>query len=350
MDNRDVVAIGTSAGGVDALKFLASRFPGDFAASILVTIHLPRQFRSNLDVILTGAGALPAAFADDGESLKKARIYIAPPDRHLIVDGKRLWLGTGPRENRARPAIDPMMRSAAVCCGSRSIGVILTGTLGDGAAGLWALKQCGGRTLVQDPNDALFKEMPVSALNRVGPDEVVPLAEMAGLLKRLIQEPAAHPVPLVPGLRLEVELAKGERMSMEDMDRIGRRSVLACPDCGGTMWEIREGDLVRYRCHVGHAYSGELTKLALDENLVRALGTALRIIEERVALAKKLGADQRERGRVTLAESWANEVEELQEQAKVIRSSIARAEELSARFQEDNDVGRSGAQNTPSSP
>src|SRR5437868_5965135 len=175
MANRDVLAIGTSAGGVETLLFLAGRFPPDFAASILITIHLSSHFRSNLDVLLSNTGPLPAIFARDGEPLEKGRIYIAPAERHLIVDGNRLWLGAGPRENRARPAIDPMLRSAALCCCARTIGVILTGALGDGAAGLSAVSQCSGITVVQDPTDAMFQEMPATALGRLKPDHVVRL-------------------------------------------------------------------------------------------------------------------------------------------------------------------------------
>jgi two-component system, chemotaxis family, protein-glutamate methylesterase/glutaminase len=155
MLNRDVLAIGTSAGGVEALRFLAKGFPPDFPASVLVTIHLSSRFGSSLDKILSQTGPLAAGFAADGEILEKSRIYIAPPERHLLLDADRLYLGNGPRENNARPAIDPMFRSAAVCCGARAIGVVLTGTLRDGASGLWALKQSGGITVVQDPNDAL---------------------------------------------------------------------------------------------------------------------------------------------------------------------------------------------------
>jgi two-component system, chemotaxis family, protein-glutamate methylesterase/glutaminase len=143
---------------------------------------------------LTSAGPLPAAFAADGERLKKGRIYIAPPDRHLLVDGDRLSLGSGPRENNARPALDPMLRAAALCCGFRSVGVVLTGTLGDGASGLWALQQCGGMTVVQDPKDAAFPEMPLTALNRARSDHVVPLADMPALLESLAHQPAGEPV------------------------------------------------------------------------------------------------------------------------------------------------------------
>jgi two-component system chemotaxis response regulator CheB len=210
MANRDILAIGTSAGGVAALLFLAGRFSCNFPASILITIHLPSHYRSNLDLILSNTGPLAATFARDGESLEKSRIYIAPAERHLIVDGNRLWLGSGPRENRARPAIDPMLRSAAVCCCARTIGVILTGSLGDGAAGLSALSQCSEMTVVQDPTDAMFQEMPATALTRVKPDHVVPLSDMPALLEKLVKEPAGQAKPPPWNLKYEVEIAKVE--------------------------------------------------------------------------------------------------------------------------------------------
>jgi two-component system chemotaxis response regulator CheB len=208
MANRDVVAIGTSAGGVEALLFLASGFPENFPASILVTIHLPLQFRSSLDELLTRAGPLPATFASEGEVRKKARIYIAPPGRHLIVDGEQLWLGTGPRENNFRPAVDPMLRSVAVCCGNRGVGVVLTGTCGDGASGLWAVDQTGGMTVVQDPKDATFPEMPQTALERIEPNHVAHLREMPGLLYALVHQPAGDPIAVPDNLRHEVEIAR----------------------------------------------------------------------------------------------------------------------------------------------
>src|SRR5262249_52345675 len=158
----------------------------------------------------------------------------------------------GPRENNVRPAIDPMLRSVAVCCGHRSIGVVLTGTQGDGASGLWAINQCGGVSVVQDPKGAAFPAMPLTALNRSKPPHIVSLAEMPALLGRLVRQPAGEARPAPKSLEYEVEIARSGHSSMHDMDRIGRRSVLACPDCHGVMWEIDEGELTRYRCHVGH--------------------------------------------------------------------------------------------------
>lgn len=197
MSNRDVLVIGTSAGGVEALRFLARRFPADLPAAVLVTIHLPPHFRSSLDTILAAAGPLPAAFARGGETLRKGHIYIAPPGQHMLLDGDRLVLGNGPRENNSRPAIDPMLRSTAVCCGGRAIGVVLTGTLSDGASGLWTLAQSGGLTVVQDPADAAFSQMPMTAMGLAKPDHVVPLAAMPELLESLVHQPAV-PTPAAP--------------------------------------------------------------------------------------------------------------------------------------------------------
>ena len=216
MANRDLLAIGASAGGFEALRFLVGKFPRDLPASVLVVLHLPSQFRSELDAILTGSGPLPAGFAADGEPLNRGRIYIGHPGSHLIADGDRLRLGLGPRENNARPAIDPMLRSVGLCCGPRAVGVVLTGTLGDGAAGLVALKQCGGITVVQDPDDAAYPEMPIAALRRAKPDHVAPLAAMPALLTTLVGQPAGSPVQVPEMMRYEVEIARSGRSSMRD--------------------------------------------------------------------------------------------------------------------------------------
>jgi two-component system chemotaxis response regulator CheB len=330
MAHRDILAIGTSAGGFEALRFLAREFPREFPASVLVVIHLSSQFNSTLDAILTQAGPLPARFAQDGDKLERSRIYIAPPKQHLLVESDRLRLGSGPRENNARPALDPLFRSVALCCGSRAIGAVLTGTLGDGAAGLSALKQSGGITVVQDPSDAAYAEMPTTALIRSKPDHIVSLASMPALFDKLVGQPVGQPAPVPEGLQYEVDVARGDTGSMHEMDRIGRRSVLACPDCHGVMWEIDEGELVRYRCHVGHAYSAELMSLALDENLTRALGAALRALDERIAIATKLEQQAKDVGRTRIAESWARKAREFEEEAKIIRDSVRRTDAIAA--------------------
>jgi two-component system, chemotaxis family, protein-glutamate methylesterase/glutaminase len=333
MANRDVLAIGTSAGGVEALIFLAKRFPRDFPAAVLVTIHLPSHVRSALDDVLSAAGSLHAQFARDGDTVRKGSIYIAPPDRHLLLDGERLSLGEGPRENNARPAIDPMLRSSALCCGGRAIGVVLTGTLGDGASGLWAIRHGGGIAVVQDPKNAAFSEMPMTALNRAKPDHVVRLDEMPALLASLVHQPAGEARPLPRSIKYEVEIARSGSNGMDNIDKldgIGRRSVLACPDCGGVMWELDEEDVARYRCHVGHSYTAELMSLALDDNLRRALASAQRALEERVALARKLHRQAADSGHRLLAENWADKAREFEREMEVIHGSIRRMDRVAA--------------------
>jgi two-component system chemotaxis response regulator CheB len=333
MSNRDILAIGTSAGGVQALRFLASEMPHDFPASILVVIHLSAQFESQLDAILTQAGPLPARFAIDGMKIERGHFYIAPPNSHMLADGDELRLGHGPRENNSRPAIDPMLRSVALCCGPRAVGAVLTGTLGDGASGLCTLQQYGGLTVVQDPGDAAYAGMPEAALTKFRPDHVASLASMPALFQHLAREPRGMAsTPPSPELIFEVDLAKGkDTSSMSKMDEIGRRSFLACPDCHGVMWEIQEGDLLRYRCHVGHAFTAELMSLALDENLQRALSSGLRAMDERTALAAKLRKQAEDAGRPHLAESWGRKLVEYEREAEILRDSIRRLDQLAAR-------------------
>ena len=331
MANRDLVAIGTSAGGVDALLTLARKLPSAFPASILITIHLPEHFRSSLDELLNRSGPLPAKFAAHGETIRKSHIYIAPPGRHLIVDGQKLTLGTGPRENNTRPAIDPMLRSAALCCGPRSVGVVLTGTLGDGASGLWTIRRCGGIAVVQEPSDAAFADMPMNALNQAQPDHVVRLKDLPRLLETLVDEPSGRAAETPSGLRYEVEVARGGSANMSNMDRIGRRSVLTCPDCDGVMWEIEEDDLVRFRCHLGHAYTSEVMSVALDESVRRALGSGLRALEERIALFKKLAKQAHNQGSARVAVAWTEKADELEGEADTIRKAIKRVEDVAAK-------------------
>jgi two-component system, chemotaxis family, protein-glutamate methylesterase/glutaminase len=331
MANRDLVAIGASAGGVEALVSLCTKLPPEFPATILITQHLPSHADSALDQVLTRAGPLPAKFAGQGDALRKGQIFLAPPGSHLIAAGDRLVLGRGPRENHVRPAIDPMLRSVAVCCGSRAVGVVLTGTLGDGASGLKAIQQCGGISVVQDPDDAAFSEMPRTALNRSMPDHIVRLADLPLLLNSLVQRPAGDAKPCPESLRFEVGIATGQKASMGDMDQLGRRSVLTCPECNGVMWEIDDEDLSHYRCHTGHAYGADMMTLALDENVRRALASALRTLEERIALTEKLRWQASERGHNQSASQWARRIEEIQKEADALRKAIIRFDEVTDR-------------------
>jgi two-component system chemotaxis response regulator CheB len=322
LDNRDLVAIGASAGGVDALTYLAQEFPLDFPAAVLITIHLSSLFPSELDAILSHAGPLAAEFAVDGEILRRGRIYIAPPKRHLLVSGDRLVLGSGPRENHARPAIDPMLRSIAVCCGARAIGLILTGSLSDGAAGLSALGSCGGVTIVQDPRDSAYSEMPSAAIGRAKPAYIAPLAEIPGLLRLLVQQPRGEAKTIPDGLKVEVEIARHGGPGVDIMDQFGERSPFTCLECGGVLWRMNGVEPPRFRCHTGHAYTADHLNVALDGSVRRPMACALRILEERIALARRLEGDARRRPSSLLANTFKQKTRELQREADVLAGAI----------------------------
>ncbi|HKW54941.1 MAG TPA: chemotaxis protein CheB [Stellaceae bacterium] len=327
MARHDIVAIGASAGGFPALSELARRLPGDFPAALLVTIHLHAEASTALPDLIDRTGALRAAFATEGEEIVPGGIYIAPPDRHLLADGGRLLLRRGPRENGARPAIDPMFRSIAYGFGSRAIGVILTGRLNDGSSGLLAIKRRGGLAVVQDPRDAEYPDMPTGALAATPVDHLVPLGGMAALLARLVREPAGPSPAASEELRREVGIAAHRDSEMATTEWLGERSMLTCPECQGVLWEIKEGNLARYRCHVGHAYT--LEALAEDQSveLDRALSSALRALGERVYVIRRLAEESRELQHDRTAERWEARARDYEQQAAVIRATlISRAE------------------------
>jgi two-component system chemotaxis response regulator CheB len=328
MANRDIVAIGTSAGGVHALRFIISELPGGFPAALLVVTHLPPKLPSSLDSILNQSGAMKASFAQNGEEARHGHIYLAPPDRHLLYDGKLLQLGTGARENFSRPSIDPLFRSLAQCCAHRSIGVLMTGTMGDGSSGLHALGDCGGTTVVQDPEDAAFPDMPANALRKGAVDHITALAGIPALLRDLVHQPAAQKSRPPEHLRHEIEMAKTGRSTIPVMDKIGRRSALTCPECDGVLWEIEEGDGLRYRCHTGHAFTADLVNIALEDSVSRALAVALRSFEERAEIARNLERQALVRSQPASARMWRQRIVEIDAEADIIRDAIKRINRL----------------------
>ncbi|HET8673325.1 MAG TPA: chemotaxis protein CheB, partial [Thermoleophilaceae bacterium] len=253
---REVVAVGASAGGVEALRELVSELPPELPAALLVVMHMLPTGTSMLPAILARSGRLPASAARHGERLERGHIYVAPPDYHLLVADSRVQLSHGPRENGHRPALDPMFRSVARTFAQRAVGVVLSGTLDDGAAGLGMLRSHGGATIAQDPDDALYGGMPRSAIDSGAAEHVVKIFEMADLVCTLIDTPVesdGHPPHDERGPQPEPALDIAERGKPSD----GDLTPLTCPECGGTLWEHQEGDLIRFRCHVGHAYSPE---------------------------------------------------------------------------------------------
>jgi two-component system chemotaxis response regulator CheB len=281
--------------------------------------------------ILNRLGRLPAHHAVDGEAIEYGRIYIAPPDHHLLVESERVRVVRGPKENRARPAADPLFRSAAWAYGTRVVGVVLTGALDDGTAGLAAIKQRGGVAVAQDPEEALYPGMPGSAVENVTVDYCLPLAGIAPLLTRLASTPAPdesiYPIPEI--LSIETRMARREQSKMEDVEKLGSPSAFTCPECRGTLWELKDGDLLRFRCHVGHAFSAESLMAEQSEELESALWAALRSLEENAALARRLAARAREHNHQISLIRYEDNASQIEQHADVIRQVLNNNEKIS---------------------
>jgi two-component system chemotaxis response regulator CheB len=240
----------------------------------------------------------------------------------MLLVGDLIRLGRGPRENLVRPAIDPLFRSAAAAFGPRVIGVVLSGLLNDGAAGLHAIKLCGGMTLVQDPSDAIADEMPRSALEASVIDLCVPSAQIGDVLSDLAREAAGPALPVPPEIRLEVDIAAGERIDSEVMRQIGDPAALTCPDCGGVLSKVRAGHPLRFRCQVGHSYTADILAKEQESQVDEALRVALRIIEERAELVARMAADGRRAGRRAVAEMYDERAVEYRAYADTLRRAV----------------------------
>jgi two-component system, chemotaxis family, protein-glutamate methylesterase/glutaminase len=320
---RDVVVVGASAGGVQALQNLVTQLPPEFPASVLVVLHLMSSGTSVLHSILDRAGPLTATQAHDGEPLERAHIYVAPPDSHLLLRGSAIHLSAGPRENGHRPAIDPLFRSAARAYGPRVVGVVLSGMLDDGTDGIRLIKARGGVSVVQDPEDAASGGMPESAIAYAGADRIVPLARIGDTLCELVD------TPLPPGSRHGVEDPAAQDVDLVEME-FGREgpegapTLLTCPDCGGVMLERDDGGLVRFACQVGHAYSPESLNEHQGEALESALWNATRTLDERADLLRRMARRAERAGSGKTVDRLTHKAGVASGQADEIRETILR--------------------------
>lgn len=322
MPRRDVIVVGASAGGVEALTTLVRGLPSSLPAALFIVLHLPATAHSVLPEILSRAGPLAATHTGDGEKIRPGRIYVAPPNRHLLLERGRVRLGDGPRENRVRPSADVLFRSAARAYGRRVIGVILSGTDGDGTLGLHAIRLRGGLTVVQDPTDAPFPSMPANAIERVGVDYVADVAQIPPLLTKLVEEgPENGGGPtMASDLPLEQEQAGDEDVPLAYQKRDGAASGLTCPDCFGSIWELTDGDLVRLECRVGHRYNPEAFLGAQSERVEAALWTAMNVLQERAAALRQFAARFARGGR--LASEYEARARDTDQQAAAIRAVL----------------------------
>jgi two-component system chemotaxis response regulator CheB len=301
---RRVIGVAASAGGVEALQRLVSQLPADLDAALCVVLHIPSNGRSLLAPILNRATKLSVVVAENGMLLKRGTVYVAPADHHLLVRSDRIELSSGPKENGVRPAADPMFRSLARAWGAASVAVVLSGALGDGAAGALAVAQAGGHVIIQDPDDALVSSMPVSALAVTAAHDVLPMAEMGAALRRYVATPLA-----------EVELAA--RADEAEPGPGPTPSGFTCPECRGALWELREGDVARYRCRVGHAYSEDAMITAQGTAVEAALWAALEGLEERSDLLRSIALRMEHQPRTHLR--LTSDARDAEDRAAIIR-------------------------------
>ncbi|WP_159462941.1 chemotaxis protein CheB [Caballeronia telluris] len=285
--HRHVIVIGTSLGGLAALRAILAAFPEDLHAAVLVVMHVGTQ-RSLLPELLAPHCRLPVKHAEDDEPLARSVVYVAPPDRHLMVFEGPVRLSSGPKENFARPAVDPLFRSVAVEFGERVIGIVLTGDLDDGAAGIAAIKACGGWVAVQDPSDCVAPSMPSSALRATTADVIAPLDRLGDAIVDAVNQKPSEERRIVMDktpIELETRIALTGHSSPDDLDALGERSTLTCPDCGGVIWRVGETEPLRYRCHTGHAFSNASLNAAQERSVEEALWVSVRRLQERAAFA-----------------------------------------------------------------
>lgn len=333
MAKRDVVVIGASAGGVLALKELVSSLPADFSAPIFIVQHIAPYATSMMPEILNHVGVLKAVHPKDGDPIRAGYIYIAPPDHHILIESDRVLVKKGPKENRFRPSIDALFRSAAYTFGPRVIGVVLTGLLDDGASGMWSVKRLGGVGIVQQPGDAEYPSMPTSVLEYVDVDYVVPLNQVASLLTTLTAKEDIHTPPDVSHeekerLGTEVKIASQTNAFEMGILDMGDLTPLTCPECSGALVRFQEGKLVRYRCHTGHAYTAGALLAEVDKSIEDNLWKSIRAIEEAIILLEESGKASAEGGDTGSAEKFFSKAKENRSRAKMLHQFIFQQEPL----------------------
>ncbi|QJD96686.1 chemotaxis protein CheB [Mucilaginibacter robiniae] len=319
-DLKNIIVIGASAGGLAAIKELLAIVPENMPVAIFIVMHVAKVSSPQIiKTILEKHTSYNFCIPEDGETIREGTIYFAPPDVHMLIKPEQIRLINAPHENRWRPSIDVLFRSAAVAFNARAIGIILTGLLDDGTSGMQAVKRSGGICMVQEPVDAEFPDMPVSVLNNVDVDYRVPVAEMGYVLADIFSKPAASPAPVPEDIRIESEITERMTSNITDLEKIGTHSNYVCPDCGGGLWQIKNENGLRYRCYTGHVYTANLLLEKQNESLEESLWVSIRMMEERRNLQLNMASQQNgkdnniQKDLITKAEELRIHIERLKE-------------------------------------
>jgi len=341
MQTRNIIVIGASAGGVTALKELVGSLPAEFKGSIFIVLHIPAYSESRLPSILSKAGPLPALHPRDGDSIEPGKIYIATNDHHLILDKNKIVVRRGPKENRFRPSIDALFRSAAYVYGSQVIGIILSGMLNDGVSGLWTIQQHGGITIIQDPNDADQPQLPENAQEYVDADYIVSALDMAPLIAGLTKEPAPKrnkfTAKQLELLKMEIIIATKDNAFEMGIMNMGEYTPFTCPQCHGALVRLQEGKMIRFRCHTGHAYTASSLLAELSESVESQLWMSMRGLEEMNLLLKNIGDHYKELGNKKAAGLFHDKAKESANRAQVIHDSVLQQDQYSEDIRLNNE-------------
>jgi len=282
---RNGIGIGASAGGFNAVGQVVSQLSPDDDVAVLAVVHISRK--SNSDVIAATfqrTTKLKCVVATDGIPLKRGCLYLAPADHHLMLKGHKVCTSQGPHENKYRPSIDVLFRSAAVSFGHRAIGIILSGLLEDGTSGMWAIKRTGGICIVQDPSDARFPDMPHSVLNKIAVDHQAAVDDIPAIMAVILAQPLPPETPIPFELQIEADITEKMMSDIDQLKKIADHSDFVCPDCGGGLWEVKNDPAHRYRCHTGHVYTEKLLNDLQDEKIEESIWVSVRMLEEKVNL------------------------------------------------------------------
>ena len=318
-----IVVIGASAGGLDALTEMVQNLQKGLDAAYCIVLHLSRKGIGDFVVHrLEQVTSMHCSLAVNGAPIKKDNIYIARPNQHLLVKDNKFILGAGPEENRFRPSIDVLFRSAAVAYSSHAIGIILSGMLDDGTSGMWAVKRSGGICVVQDPNQAEYPDMPLSVINNMEVDHVATLEEIGPLIAEIIKHTKGSKKTVPKEVVLESRIAETTAVSIDTIEKLADTSVFACPDCGGNLWAMK-GDIVkRYRCHIGHAYTERDLVIKQAETASTTLWVALRMMEERKHLLRKMEVDYAKKGYKSLSSNHVEKQDEMQRHVDTLKNIL----------------------------
>jgi two-component system, chemotaxis family, protein-glutamate methylesterase/glutaminase len=328
--SQRIIVIGASSGGFDVLKKIIEELPDDFNPSIFIVWHMSPDVQGILPQVLNRANKIYAAHAYDNEPIKPNRIYVARPDHHLIINPDKVRVTRGPKENRFRPAVDPLFRSAAYTYGNRVVGVVLSGALDDGTAGLWTIKHYGGIAVVQDPDDAEVSSMPENAIRQVKVDHIVPVSQIADLLVRLSKEPLTEKNDVMKDeqTKKEIQIAAEENALEKGIINFGELSPFTCPECHGVLSRLHNENIVRYRCHTGHAYSVDALMASITEKIEDSLYSAIRGIDESIFLLNHLGDHFAESNQPKLAALYFKKAKEAKDRSDLVRKAVLDHEQL----------------------